>query len=89
MPSSTRYRNTLEDVIGTAIRKATNEGNTALVDALTRWRCSSDFANPEKNGRSLQGYTNGMDEHTRRKFTDAIAHARSVAEAAARSAHIK
>ena len=89
MPPSTRYRNTLEDVIGVAIRKAHSDGNTLLANALTRWRTSTDFANPEKNGRSLQAFTTGMDEPDRRKFADAISHARSVAEAAARTAHIK
>lgn len=85
--SSNRYRNTLEDVIGVAIRKAREEGNQPLIDAFTRWRSSSDFANPQKNGRSLGGYTSGMDEHTRRKFTDAIAHARAIAEAASRTSY--
>lgn len=83
--SATRYRNTLEDVIGVAIRKAREEGNTRLADALNRWRTSSDFTDPHKNNRSLGGYTTGMDEHTRRRFADAIAHARAVAEAASRT----
>ncbi len=83
--SPTRYRNTLEDVIGNAIRKAKEEGNPALADALNRWRGSSDFANPEKKNGSLAGFTGGMDEVTRRKFADAINHARAVAEAASRT----
>ncbi len=83
--SPSRYRNTLEDVIGNSIRKAQQEGNDLLADALIRWRASSDFANPEKNNRSIAGFTVGMDEVTRRKFADAINHARAAAAAASRT----
>lgn len=85
--SSNRYRNTLEDVIGVAMRKAREDDNELLADALSRWRNSTDFRDPNKNGRSLYAYTQGMPEPVRRKFHDAVSHARSVAEAAARTFH--
>lgn len=83
--SNTRYRNTLEDVVGVAIRKAKEEGNDQLAEALTRWRCSTDFRDPVKNGRSLHGFTQGMDAVNRRKFADAVSHARGIAEASSRN----
>ncbi len=86
--SSNRYRNTLEDVVGVAIRKAKEDNNPLLADALLRWRCSSDFPNPNKNGRSLHGFTVGMDAINRRKFADAVNHARGIAEAASRTGSI-